>query len=247
LSTTPPSHSAPSRSWRAIAIVIGIVVVGGGIAFFLLKGGGDGDPGDHIVDPSHLDSPIPTGTDATPVHLSLKSTAAVPTVAKTKADRKAVGDAAKEIRDTLANMYTVAFTTPSLWDGDYEPVFVFFAPGKAEKAAHGDLAVLTLGPSAGDTFDEVTPKFSGVKVKVLTDGDGKPFTAAATVDFSADGKKKDGTTSRIKSHATYYLQQGDGGWVIVAYRAKRLDDGKAGPSGDGGEVSGPSATSGASQ
>jgi len=237
-----------------IAIVVGVVVVAGGAAFFLLKGGGDSDdPGP--VDTGNLASPVDPGGDVQPVHFALRDTTTEATVTTSKADKAQVKAAAKDIRDTLANMYTLAFVDPANWkEGNYDDVFVFFQPGQVATSAEHDVATLTLGPDAGETFDEVTQKYSGLRVKILTDKDGAPFTAAATADFSADAKTKDGSPMLIKSHATYYLQHGEGGWVIVAYKAKRLDGGsggKGGGNGNGGNAptTAPTtaSTSGASQ
>jgi hypothetical protein len=228
-----------------------VIVVGGGVAFFLLKGGGDKDTPDPI-DTSDLSSPGQFGDEAHKVHFSLRATTTETTVTKSKADKAEVKVAAKDIRDTLDNLYTLAFTDPEHWkSGDYENVFGFFAQGKPADSAKRDVAVLTLGPGAGDTFDDVTPKYSSVVVKVLTDKGGQPFTAAATANFSADGSKKDGSSMRIKSHATYYLQRGEGGWIIVAYKAKRSDGSGNGSGGNGGNGSPAAptseATSGAGQ
>ncbi len=232
-----------------------MIVVAGGVAFFLLKGGGDDDGNTPagVIDPSHLESPGSFDDDVTPVKFQLRATSAEATVTKAKEDKKQIKVAAKDIRDTLANMYTLAFIDPDHWkSGDYETVYGFFAQGKPAESAKRDTATLTLGPNAGDMFDEVKPKYGGLVVKVLTDKGGEPFTAAATADFSADGTKKDGSNMLIKSHATYYLQRGEGGWIIVAYKANRLDGGGAGAGsgGDGGtSTTAPSttATSGAGQ
>jgi hypothetical protein len=216
-----------------IAIVVAIVLVGGVVAFFLLKGGGEPD-----TRPSDGAS-VSTGPDADPVHFALRDTKTIGTVVKKTPDRPEVQKAAKEVRDTLGNMYTVAFTDPDHWkSGDYDAVFGFFAVGKPAAAAKRDEATLTLGAKAGDQFSDVKFRYGGLVVKVLTDKGGEPFTVAATADFSADATKKDGTNMAIKSHATYYLQNGEGGWIIVAYKARRLD---------GGGGAKPTASSGANQ
>jgi len=200
------------------------VVVGGVVAFFLLKGGSDkGGPGPDDK-PSDLASPS-VGPNADPVKFSLRKTQTIETVTKGDLDKKAVQDAAKDIRDTLANMYTAAYTDPDHWkNADYDAVFGFFATGKPAAAAARDVKTLTLGPNAGDTYDEVKFRYGGLKVEVLTDKGGVPYTVAVTADFTADATKKDGSTMLIKSHATYYLQNGEGGWTIVAYKAKRGDE-----------------------
>ena len=218
----------------------------GGVAFFLLKGGDD-SPDDGINPTDHAIASFPP--EANPVHFSLSGTTTVATVTKSKADQAQVNRAAKDIRDTLANMYTVAYTDPNHWEsGDYDAVFTFFQEGTAADSAERDVATLTLGANAGDTYDEVKQRHTGLRVKILTDKGGAPFTAAATADFSADAQTKDGSNMLIKSHATYYLQHGEGGWVIVAYKANRRDGGSGGKGGSGSTTPATSsATSGASQ
>jgi hypothetical protein len=217
-----------------------VVLAAGGVAFFVFHKSSAGPP---PIGPSNATSPLPS--EANPVHFQLRSTSSVSTVTK-KADQPQIQKAAQDIRDTLANMYTEAFTDPRTWkNGNYDNVFGFFALGKTDAAAKADAATLTLGTNAGDIYDDISPRYAAMVVKILTDKGGEPYTAAATTDFTADAKKKDGSNMVIKSHATYYLQRGEGGWVIVAYKAKRSDGGGNG-GGHGGKPT-PSATSGASQ
>jgi hypothetical protein len=218
--STPPRHSGPSWSWRAIAIVVAVVVVAGAAAFLLLKGGGGAGPDG--LDTSHLASPL--ANEPHPVHFSVRATSNVAVVAKKKPDQATIKTATTDLRNTLGNMYTLAFTDPDHWkSGDYDSVFGFFAQGPISKSAQRDVATLTLGSKAGDLYKDVTPKYSSLVVKWLTDKGGQPFTAAATADFSATATKKDGSTALIKSHATYLMQLGEGGWIVVGYKAKRLD------------------------
>ena len=208
--------------------MVAIVVVGGVVAFFLLKGGSDKGGADPDDTPSPGQS-VPTSEEADPVHFSLRKTETIETVAKGKLDKQAVQKAAKDIRDTLGNMYTLAYTDPDHWENsDYDAVFGFFATGKPAAAAERDVKTLTLGPKASDTYDEVKFRYGALKVEVLTDKGGIPYTVAATADFTADATTKDGSDMLIKSHATYYLQNSEGGWTIVAYKAKRGDSSDGG-------------------
>jgi hypothetical protein len=224
-----------------IAIVVAVVVVAGGVVFFLLHKSGSGTPlGD--VNTGDLASPI-TNPDAHPVQFQLRSSNSVRSAAKAP-DSANVQAAVKDIRNTLGNLYTVAFTDPDHWkSGNYDQVFGFFAQGKIADAAKRDEATLTLGPNAGKTYDTVTPKSASLIVKMLTDKGGQPYTASATADFTADAKKKDGSSDVIKTHAVYIMQRGEGGWIVVGYRAKRLPGGGSKPGGKHSHSPSPGGTS----
>jgi hypothetical protein len=220
--SSPARHSAQSRSWRTIAIVLVVVVVAGGAVFFVLNRGGNGSP---KVNSSNLASPIPLPSDVTPVKFHMRSSKSV-TVATHKPDAANVKDAVDDIRATLGNMYTIAFIDPQTWQsGNYDNVFGFFEQGRISDAARRDENILTLGTKAGDTYKEVKARYGSLVVEMLTDRGGQPYTAAATADFTANATMKDGSPATIKSHATYIMQRGEGGWIIVAYKANRLDGG----------------------
>ncbi len=201
-----------------IAIVVAVVLVAGIGAFLLFRGGG-GKPG---PDKSGGLSTVSPGSSTPEFHFRLRSTKVVAT--GHSGSSGGVKDVVNEVRDRLSTMYALAFLDPSRWQkGDYETVYGFFSLGKTAAAAKRDTEVLTLGANAGDTFESVEPKYGGLVVRVLTDKNGNPFTTVATADFTASGKQKNGKTMVIKSHATYYLQSGEGGWIIVGYKAKRSD------------------------
>jgi hypothetical protein len=190
----------------AVAVAVGAVV-------FLLQGGGN--PARTGATP---------GPNAPPFRFQLGSTHAITTVAKGKANQGAVSAAAKDIDTTLTNMFALAFLDPDHWKkSNYDAAFGYFAEGKAAASARRDEATLTLGQGAGDTFDDVQPRSGTLAVRVLTGSSGKPVTSAATAHFTADATKKDGSTMLIKCHATFYLQPSDNAWVIVGYRATRMD------------------------
>ncbi len=204
------------------------MVAGGGVFFLLNRGGGKGPK----VDPSNHASPIVLPSDVTPVKFHMRASKSVTVVTK-KPDAANVKDAVDDIRSTLGNMYTIAFVDPQTWQsGNYDNVFGFFEQGKISDAAKRDENILTLGADAGDTYKDIKPHFASLAVNMLTDKGGQPYTAAATADFTADATKKDGQSTTIKSHATYIMQRGEGGWIIVAYKADRRDGG--GPKSSGG-------------
>jgi hypothetical protein len=227
--SSPARHSSQSRSWRTIAIVLVVVVVAGGAVFFLLNKGGKKTPDG--FDPSNPSSPISLPSNVTPVKFHMRASKSVTVVTK-KPDAANVKTAVDDIRGTLGNLYTIAFIDPQTWQsGNYDNVFGFFEQGKISDAAKRDENILTLGAKAGDTYKDIEPHFAALKVDMLTDKGGQPYTAAATADFTANATKKDGKATTIKSHATYILQRGEGGWIIVAYKADRQDGGGAKTSG----------------
>lgn len=202
--------------------MVAVVVVAGGAVFFLLhKSSGEPNGG---INPSNR-AIASFAPDAHPVHFQLRSSNSVRSATKAP-DAANVQAAVQDIRDTLGNLYTVAYTDPDHWkSGNYDQVFGFFAQGKIADAAKRDEATLTLGPGAGGTYDTVTPKYASLIVKMLTDKGGQPYTASATADFTANATRKDGSSDVIKTHATYIMQRGEGGWIVVGYRAKRLPAG----------------------
>ena len=197
-------------------------MVAGGAVFFLLNKGGGKSP---AVDPSNHASPISLPSNVSPVTFHMRASKSVTVVTK-KPDAANVQTAVADIRSTLGNMYTIAFIDPQTWQsGNYDNVFGFFEQGKISDAAKRDENILTLGAKAGDTYKDIKPHFAALQVDMLTDTGGQPYTAAATADFTANATKKDGKATTIKSHATYILQRGEGGWIIVAYKADRQDGG----------------------
>ena len=127
--------------------MVAIVVVAGGAAFFLLHKNSSATPPGGF-DPSDPASPI-SNREANPVHFQLRSSDSVRVVTKTP-DTSNVQQAVQDIRNTLGNMYTVAYTDPDHWkSGNYDTLFGFFAQGKISDAAKSDVATLTLGQNAG--------------------------------------------------------------------------------------------------
>lgn len=203
--------------------MLALVAIVGGAVYFLLKGGS----------PSPGPGAKP-GSDTPSFNFHLGTTRTIATAATGKADQGAVQSAAKTIDTTLTNMYALAFLDPDHWKkGNYDVVFGFFRQGPAADSAQRNEATLTLGPGAGDTFSDVQPRLGTMTIRVLTDTSGSPVSSAATTDFTADATKKDGSSMLIKSHAIFYLQPSEQGWVIVGYRATRKDrpEGKPAPSG----------------
>jgi hypothetical protein len=196
-------------------LIVPIVLVGIGVAIFLMGGG---------------DVPIVGGDDEVtpPFDFIVKGASAVATVPH--ADQAALAstadDVAQEITPTIDDLFTNGYLDPSNWrDGDYEEVFATFAPD-AVATAEESVETLTLGATAGDVFATVDPGKSKLSYQVLFDPDGAVETAVATVVFRATAERKDGTYLAIVSEGEFFLRQLDGqeeGWTITAFDVKRDD------------------------
>src|SRR5207247_3224792 len=109
--------------------------------------------------------------------------------------RRAVGN----IRDELGRMYRLAFLVPADWRHDrYGPAYRFFA-GDARVSARSHARLLTLGPDAGGRFDRVVSAHGTLKVQVLLDRGGHPFTAVARADFRARAARTGGGATLVRS------------------------------------------------
>jgi hypothetical protein len=204
-----------------IVIVLVVVAVVGGAVYILLNQGGG----------KSLGTGATPGANTPPFQFHVKNSKPISTAASGKTNQGAVSTAAKDIGTTLTHMYALAFLDPDHWKkSDYDVVFGFFSPGKAAASAKRDVATLTLGPGAGDKFSDVQPGPGSIAIRILTGRDGKPVESAANADFTARATDKDGSTTTVMSHATYYLHPTSDGWVIVGYRVVRKDRGGGTPS-----------------
>ncbi|HEX5937673.1 MAG TPA: hypothetical protein VFZ75_08320 [Actinomycetota bacterium] len=156
-------------------------------------------------------------------NVRLSSTSQTPPAELAGAARNA-GDGVKETMDEL---YFRAFLDTDSW-GDYADAFALFDTQAAARA-QADTEVLTLGSTAGETFDSVRPTSGELAISVLMDKD-KPATAVAEVEFLADATRSDGGTTAIASSGSYYLRQVDGAWRVFAYDVDRDDTTAAAPS-----------------
>ena len=214
-------HALPSSRLRLAAFAAVIVVLGGGIAFFLLKGHGASST------PGSITTTGTPGPETPPFDFKLLGDSAIATSITTKmAELKPKADqSAQEIATTLDRMYSLAFLDPSNWQhGSYTNVYGFFELGKAQKTAARDTALLTLGAQAGDQFSNVLPTKGTLKVRVLMDSSGNPYTAVAIAHFAAKATAKSGTgQTAVVSSAQYFLRVQEGGWTIYGYQVERND------------------------
>jgi hypothetical protein len=218
--TKPPvtadrsQRRATNRKRRLpLALLVPVVLVGLGVALFLVLGGdGGGILGDD-------DSDVVPEFDFTVGRAKAVATAPE---ADTEALETEAGDIGLEITPVLDELYTNAFLDPANWrDGDYDEVLALFSEG-ATSTAQQSVEVLTLGTTAGDVYDRVTPERGSIGFTVLFDPAGSPDTAAAQVRFTALGRRSDGTFTLIVSTGELFLRDIDG-WRITAFDVTRQD------------------------
>ena len=146
-----------------------------------------------------------------------------------------LGDVASEAGDgvkaTMDQLYFNAFVDTDQW-GDYADAYALF-DGQAATSAEGDADVLTLGPTAADTYETVEPTSGSLSISVLTNAKDAPVSAVAEVEFLAEATGTDGSTTEITSTGSFFLRQVDGTWRIYAYRVDRDDSTAAAPSASG--------------
>jgi hypothetical protein len=220
--TKPPvtadrSTRRPSSRKRRLPLallLVPVVLIGLGVALFLSLGGDVAD-----VISGNDDSDVVPEFDFTVGRAQAVATAPD---ADDEALTAEAGDLAVEITPVLDDLYTNAFLDPSNWrDGDYGEVFELFSQD-AGTTAEQNVEAVTLGATAGDVYDRVTPEKGRILFTVLFDPAGSPDTAVAKVNFSALGERSDGTFTLIVSKAEYFLRD-VGGWQITAFDVTRED------------------------
>ena len=204
-----PDRSKVARNRIIAGVVIAVVVI---VAIFLLT------RGDGIIGTITGDKP-PVGK----VNFHLKGTEFVATqpegdVQAQKDTAKATADAVKTQLDTL---FEKAYVDPGSW-GDTGEIGDLFTDG-AKGQLKDDIATITLGDNAGDTYDSVDPGKNSAKVRTLTDKDGNALRAAADISFTGLAKHKDGTYSAITVTGTFFFVKDGDTWRIEGYSLDRKE------------------------
>jgi hypothetical protein len=200
--------------WRvAIAVVVVALLVIGGVLLLggdlpVIDGGPDG-PGAFAFELGNVTA-SPT-SDTPPSEL-----------------RDVASEAGTGIKETIDELYFRAFVDTGSW-GDYEAAYELF-DGRAATRAEADAEVLTLGPTANDTYDRLEDASGSLTIAVLTDRQDVPATAIAEVRFEATAEAGGGRATQIESVGTFFLREVDGAWRIFAYRVDRSDETVAGSS-----------------
>ena len=189
--------------------MIAVVVI---VAIFLLT------RGDGIIGTITGDKP-PVGK----VNFHLKGTEFVAT--QPEGDVQAQKDTAKatadEVKTQLDTLFEKAYVDPGSW-GDTGEIGDLFTDG-AKGQLKDDIATITLGDNAGDTYDSVDPGKNSAKVRTLTDKDGNALRAAADISFTGLAKHKDGTYSAITVTGTFFFVKDGDTWRIEGYSLDRKE------------------------
>jgi hypothetical protein len=204
-----PDRSKVARNRIIAGVVIAVVVI---VAIFLLTRGGG------VLDTITGNEP-PGGK----VNFHLKGTEFVATqpqgdVQAQKDTAKATADAVKTQLDTL---FETAYVDPGSW-GDTGEIGDLFTDG-AKGHLKDDIATITLGDNAGDTYGSVDPGKSSAKVRTLTDKSGNALRAAADISFTGLAKHKDGTYTAITVTGTFFFVKDGDTWRIEGYSLDRKE------------------------
>lgn len=195
-------------------LLVPVVLAGLGVALFLVLGGNGGG----LLGGDDDSDDVPE-FDFTVGRAKAVATAPEADLAALEAEAGTVGE---EITPVLDELYTNAFLDPANWrEGDYEEVLAVFSEA-AGSSAQQSVEVLTLGATAGDVYDRVTPENASIGFTVLFDPAGSPNTAVAQVRFTALGERSDGTFTLIVSTGDLFLRDLDG-WRITAFDVTRQD------------------------
>lgn len=203
-------------------------MAGGVIAIFALKGGSV--PGIFGGGPDN-------STPAFDFRIG-KTIAISTSESVTTKDLKAAADqTAVDATPVIDGLFTQAFLNPQNWrDGSYDAAFDGFDDA-ARTSAEKQLETVTLGTTAGDTYNTVSPGKSKLWFRVLFDAESKPETVVAVVRFHALGKRKDGTYTDITAHAQFFMHDTGDGWKIFSFKVGRTDHETTPPPGPSGSPS----------
>ncbi len=203
----------------ALLLVPVVLVAAGVVLILVLKGGGGGGIIDRITGGGNADD------DTVPsFEFRQSKTSVVATVedADTEAMRTQAGTVVDDITPLLDELYTNAFLDPTNWrDGEYDEIFTIFADDALPSARAG-VETITLGATAGDLYERVTPRRGSLQFHVLFDQDGAPATVVVQVNFTALGQRQDGTYTAIVSKGELFLSD-EGGWKVTAFDVSRSD------------------------
>jgi hypothetical protein len=204
-----PDRSKVARNRTIAGVVIAIVVI---VAIFLLTRGNG-----HIPFVDNAEPPVGN------VNFHLKGTEFVATqpqgdIQAQKDTAKATADAVKKQLDTL---FETAYVDPASW-GDTGEIGDLFTDG-AKGQLKDDIATITLGDNAGDTYESVDPGKSSAKVRTLTDKSGNALRAAADISFTGLAKHKDGTYTEITVTGTFFFVKDGDTWRIEGYSLDRKE------------------------
>jgi hypothetical protein len=214
-------RSATRKRRAPLALILApVALVAAGVVLLLVLGGGGDGPLGGLIPGGDDRSDVTPAFDFRSSKTAVVATVPEADVAALKTEAEAV---TQDVIPVVDDLYTNGFLDPTNWrEDDYEEVFALFSDEAAGAAQEG-VETLTLGASAGDVFDTVTPERGTLRFRVLFDPDGNPATVVVDVRFVALGAKQDGTYLSIVSQGSLFLED-VGGWKITAFDVDRADD-----------------------
>jgi hypothetical protein len=216
---TTPGRSQKTQQRSKVArtrLIVGglaaLALIGGGV--FVATRDSDGNLIQGIIGGGG-DRPVPEVTLAL-TDTSYDPTSAEADTAKQESTTEQVSGA---VKGTLETMLRTAYIDPDTWDDPGAVADTF--TGDASDRVETDVAVLTLGEDAGDTYEYVEPGKGKLAVDVLTGSQGQALRAFASVTFPGLAEHDDGSYTKLVITGSYFLVHEDGEWRIVQYRVNR--------------------------
>jgi hypothetical protein len=199
-----------------IAAAVGALALAG-LASWLLTHGST--PSTQPESPAATQTPSPTIPVRPAFVFSVRSRQPAATG---KLKRGAADDATVEIGAELSAFYDAVFMDPNTWkNGVPKDAWAIFDPSAKERAKK-DADALTLADQVPDLAN-LSVSESSLAVKVLLDPAGKPYAAAAQVDFIAVGTLQSGGMVTVTNHAAFVLRLEGGQWLVTAYPIASTD------------------------
>lgn len=182
----------------AVAIVLGLAIVGAAAWFVLFRGDGLIGPG------------VP--------EFSFELGRVKGQGVEGAASSDSLRGPAEDLRSTLDAMYVAGFVDPGKWEGGRFPEVLEAFAGPAARQARRELEDLTLG-STSRRLERVEPKPGRLNVSFLLEGR-RPLAAVAFATFRAVGQLPNQGRLSIEHRGEYVMRVVDGAWRIVGYQVQ---------------------------
>ena len=199
-----------ARRRVVVAVIVTVVLVG----ILLVLFGGKNNPVTSLITGSSS-PPVPTFAFKN-VQTGFESTVA-------RVDKKKQLKAAKAITPDVQKQVTAllqaGYVDPDTW-GDAGAIKDLFT-GPAVDQVEGNIDTLTLGSSAGDTYESLNPNASRIKVVGLTDGNANATRAMAEFEFTGKATLKDGTFATVSVTGTLFFVPDGNDWKIESFHVRR--------------------------
>jgi hypothetical protein len=210
-----------SPRWKLIPTGLGVVLLAAAVTVVLSRDGqrpertlpGEREEGGDEVAVSQIPS----------FRFTVTRRVLLPTRARSVQRRdKMVGNrVAATATDAVTDLYTEAFLDPANWrSGSYADALRVFSAGAARRARERT-AVLTAGPDAGTSFEQILPVSGSIATRILLDGSGKPALVLSAVTFRAEALGPQ--PMMFRSEGRFFFERVQGRWKVVSFLVNRND------------------------